>query len=43
MSDKDFLQKIAPLFTTHGGREKSLRSIQFYCQFLIPTLEKMKY
>tara|TARA_B110000285_G_C14927311_1_gene515651 strand:+ start:74 stop:412 length:339 start_codon:yes stop_codon:yes gene_type:complete len=36
------LEKLSPLFSTHGGREKMVRIIQYALMFLIPTLNQMK-
>ena len=36
------LEKLSPLFSTHAGREKMVRIIQYYLMFLIPTLTQMK-
>jgi hypothetical protein len=36
------LEKLSPLFSTHGGREKMVRIIQYYLMFLIPTMVNMR-
>jgi hypothetical protein len=35
------LEKLSPLFSTHSGREKMVRIIQYYLMFLIPTMVNM--
>ena len=36
------LEKLSPLFSTHSGREKMVRIIQYYLMFLIPTMVNMR-
>jgi hypothetical protein len=38
---EQFLKKIEPLHTTHGGREKLMRFLQYFLGFLNPTLSNM--
>lgn len=36
---QQLLQKSAPLFNTHAGRDKVIRLIQYFLLFLLPTLK----
>ena len=36
------LTKLSPLFSTHAGREKLVRFLQYFFMFWIPTLERRK-
>ena len=36
-----FLKKIEPLSTTHAGREKMMRFVQYSTAFLMPTLTNL--
>ena len=38
---QNILDKIAPLTNTHSGREKSIRFIQYFSTFLIPTTKQL--
>ena len=33
------LDKASPLFLTHSGREKMVRTLQYATKFMIPTLQ----
>ena len=35
------MDKVAPLTNTHGGREKSIRFIQYFSTFLMPTAKQL--
>ena len=39
MGVQEFLEKLAPFTNTHSGREKSIRFMQYFTSFLIPTLK----
>jgi len=36
---QQLLQKSAPVFNTHAGRDKAVRIIQYFLLFLLPTLK----
>ena len=36
------LEKLQPVFSSHSGREKMVRIIQYWLMFLIPTMINMK-
>jgi len=36
---QQFLEKLAPFTNTHPGREKSLRFMQYFLAFLLPTMQ----
>ena len=36
------LEKLAPVLSTHSGREKCVRILQYSMMFLVPTVQNMK-
>ena len=36
------MEKVTPVLTTHAGREKCVRIIQYFLMFLIPTIKNMQ-